>query len=145
MKIITQINVIILCILFAMNYSIAQSSDTPAKNKRQVTIETPIGKLKIDLNKRLAKENIQAFKQEKSLKDIYETAVPLKIKVEDYKGDLKNLPINATLKKESRFNVKTGIRTSQKYVIIRPISTLKKSEKNIKETAKTKKIKRTKE
>jgi len=41
-----------------------------------------------------------------------------KIKLEDYKGDLDQLPKGAFIKKESTYNVKTGERITQKYVIL---------------------------
>lgn len=42
----------------------------------------------------------------------------IKIKIEDYKGNLEELPKGAFIKKESSYNVKTGVRVSQSYVIL---------------------------
>jgi len=41
-----------------------------------------------------------------------------KIKIEEDKGDLEKLPKGAFIKKESSYNVKTGKRISQSYVIL---------------------------
>ncbi len=52
-----------------------------------------------------------------------------KIKVEDYTGDLENLPNGAFLKKESSYNVKTQVRSTQTYVILPKQSTKRASDR----------------
>ncbi len=59
------------------------------------------------------KENIVVQK-----KNQRSTKGKLKIKVEDYQGDLENLPEGAFLKKETRYNVKTAQKSTQTFVIL---------------------------